>query len=120
MKQIRTISFTILFCLLLSVVTLSAAPDTPKKVTTPFEDTVQSFLNNDYEMLMGPVQYLGKTDSSILLYRLPAVTYDRVDVINQFGEAWFLRKNDFIYILSKRGHLVLIRVHEKEEDKNAK
>ncbi|MCA1785268.1 MAG: hypothetical protein LC657_04705 [Desulfobacteraceae bacterium] len=117
MRHLTTISlFFILLCLLVPSALLSSPPEPESKLTTPLEDTLNDYLEQGYEVLLGPVQYLGKTDTSISLYRHPPIAYTKIDAINQFGEAWFVRDKDFVYVLSRKGHVVLIRMHEENKD----
>lgn len=79
--------------------------------------TLQEYKEDGYE-LSGPVQYLGKTRDKIKFYKNSPVAYRIMDAIDETGEKCSVKKHDFVYVLSKHGHVVLIRV-EREGENNA-
>lgn len=117
MKQATLVSLLILLCLMRPW-GLTAA-ETDDEVITPLLETLQAYVNNGYNV-QGPVQYLGKTGKVINVYRQRPIAYDRIEIINQFREPWFVFEEDIVYILSKNGHIVLIRVHRDEGGANAR
>lgn len=77
--------------------------------------TLQEYREEGYEML-GPVQYLGKTRDKIKFYKNSPVDYRIMDTIDETGEKCSVKKHDFVYVLSKLGHVILIRVERDGED----
>lgn len=116
MKQVI---FIVLFlsCLLVSA-SLYAEDRIPEQDGLPqIQNLLNDYKNNGYKVL-GPLQYLGKTPEKVQLYRNASVPYEELNIIDKKGEQYFLRKNDFVYVLSKNSHVVLIHV-DREGGKNA-
>jgi hypothetical protein len=65
---------------------------------------------------LGPIQYLGKTSGKIKLYNHGPIAYKDLDVMDQAGEEDLVNKYDFVYVLSKDGHLILIRLDKGNHD----
>ncbi len=104
----------LIFLCLLAPVSLMAGDLNPDQdVASPIIITLTEYRELGYKVL-GPIQFLGKGDGQIKLYRNEPVSYKRLDVINEFGEAWLVRKYNFVYVLSKDNHVVLIRLDKKE------
>ncbi len=104
----------VIFLSLLLPVNLAAGNLSPgQDEISPINITLTKYRERGYEVL-GPIQFLGKNDGQIMLYRHDPVSYKRLDVINELGEAWLVRKHNFVYVLSKANHVVLIRLNKKE------
>jgi hypothetical protein len=80
---------------------------------TPLELTINEYREKGYTIL-GPVQYLGKTPSTIILYRHKPVSYERLHIINESGYLSTVKKKDFVHVLKKDNSVVIIRKERKE------
>lgn len=114
MKHATLAVLILLLCLALPGLSTALASEPVEQELPPLTRTIQQHVNEGYKVLLGPIQYLGKTESVISLYRHSPVAYSHLTVINQFGEPWFVREEDFVYILARNGRLVLIRIHKNE------
>ncbi|WDP88642.1 MAG: hypothetical protein HUN04_02355 [Desulfobacter sp.] len=99
----------LLACLLAPAGLFAANNDTAAPITI----TLQKYKNDGYSIL-GPVQYLEKTKDSIVFYRHPPITYTRLRIIKPIGVPTSIKRGDVVYVLSKRGNVVLIRIKKKE------
>ncbi|MCF8111453.1 MAG: hypothetical protein K9J85_08185 [Desulfobacteraceae bacterium] len=82
---------------------------------TELQVTLKEYKDEGYKW-MGPVQYLGKTIGKIKLYRNNPVSYRVLDTIDETGEQCSVKKYDFVYVLSKQGHVVLICLDREGRD----
>ncbi len=114
MRQILFNAFIVL-CLLVPANLAAGNLDPDKDKISPLIVTLTKYRERGYDVL-GPVQYLGKDDGRILLYRHNPVSYKKLDILNELGKAWLVRKHNFVYILSKKGHVVIIRLNRKENN----
>jgi hypothetical protein len=112
MRQILFNAFIVL-CLLVPANLAAGNLDPDKDIISPLTVTLTKYRERGYDV-RGPLQYLGKEDGRILLYRHDPVSYKRLDIFNELGNAWMVRKHNFVYILSKDGHVVIIRLNRKE------
>jgi hypothetical protein len=94
---------------------IAGNPNPNKFVGSPLTTTLTKYRERGYEIL-GPIQYLGKDDGRIQLYRHAPVSYKNLDIFNELGNAWLVRKYNFVYILTKDGHVVIIRLNRKENN----
>ena len=83
--------------------------ETPDPITI----TLAQYKVEGYSAI-GPVQYLGKTKTKLFFYRRPSISYKRLRMINQDGVATTVKREQFVYALSKNGKVVLIRINNKE------
>ncbi len=114
MKPIFFITFFIL-CLLFPANLIAGNTNPDKEEVSPLTITLTKYRERGYEIL-GPIQYLGKDDGRIKLYRHDPVPYKKLDIFSERGKAWLVRKHNFVYILSKDGHVVIIRLNRKESN----
>lgn len=61
----------------------------------------------------GPVQYLGRDNKSIKFYNKDTVSYSTLDIINETGISWLVVKYDFVYLISKNKHIVLLYLRKE-------
>ena len=47
-------------------------------------------------------------------YRHPPIAYTRLRIIREIGVPTSVKRGDFVYVLSKEGRVVLIRIKKKE------
>ena len=85
----------------------------PENNSDTLDITLQEYEKKGYQMI-GPVQYLGKTKQQILFYRHSPVTFTRLKMIVPGGKTITLKRYDFVYLLSKRKNIVLVRIEKKE------
>jgi hypothetical protein len=104
-----------MFCLLFPSNLVAVTPNPDQALVSPLSITLSKYRERGYDVL-GPVQYLGKDDGRIHLYRHATVSYKRLDIFNEIGKAWLVRKYNFVYILSKDDHVVIIRLNRKERN----
>ncbi len=119
MKRMQLINLIFLLCLMIMPGSLNAATPLESESDSPLIDTVNTYISEGYEVL-GPVQYLGQTGKSLNFYRQEPIAFESMKIINQFGENWFVRPEDFVYVLTKESHLILIRMQQKKEDANVR
>ena len=115
----KRILYTALFliCLLAPVILPAEQSPADSEEMTEIEVLLNQYKEAGYKVL-GPIQYLGKTSSSIEVYRHGKVSYNELDIIDKHGEKAFLKKNDIVYVLSKKGQVILIHL-DMEEQNNA-
>ena len=82
---------------------------------SPMELTLKEYRDRGYKIL-GPFQYLGRSDGRIKLFRHGLVPYGIMDMIDEAGENIRLDQYEFVYVLSKDGHIVLLRVAKEVRD----
>lgn len=82
---------------------------------TPLKTTLNTYREEGYTVL-GPVQFLGRNSSNIQLYRRAPVPYRMMDVIGETGDKCYVNRHDFVYVLSRRGHVVLVRIDREDRD----
>ena len=107
----KRLIFTVLFllCLLIPAsVTAEQGPQDQEEMSR-MQMTLREYRQDGYEML-GPMQYLGRSTDKIKLYKHDPVSYRILDTVDETGEMCSLKKHDFVYVLSKHGHVVLIRL----------
>jgi len=115
----RFLATALVLACLMAAPNLFAEPEGPNgsREMPETEILINEFRAEGYRVL-GPVQYLGKTLRKIKLYNHGTLAYKKLDVMDQRGEHYYVNKYDFVYVLSKDGHLVLIHV-EREGGDNA-
>lgn len=92
---------------------LARKSNSSKETPDPITITLAQYKVEGYSVI-GPVQYLGKTKTKIFFYRRPSISYKRLRMINQDGVATTVKREQFVYALSKNGKVVLIRINNKE------
>lgn len=116
MKRLSLIS-VLLFCLVLPAGLLALENSRDEEELSELQITLNEYREEGYNWL-GPVQYLGKTSEKIRLYRNKPVSYRILDTIDESGDISTIKKYDFVHVLSKQGHVVLIRL-DREGENNA-
>lgn len=95
---------------------LFARPSNPgENDAERLQNVIEQYHNEGYTIL-GPVQYLGKTNKQINLYRQPPIPYTRLQVRNLMGEITTIRKHSYVYIFTKKSSVVLIRLKKEFEN----
>ena len=112
MKKIIYTIFIVAFLLAPAGLLAIDSQSSPKQFR-PIDITILKYKTDGYKVVVGPIQYLGKSDSQINLYGHKSVSFKRLDVVDETGAAWFVKKLDFVYILLKDSHVVLIRIKRK-------
>lgn len=112
MKWIQAL---ILICLIVVPGVQADSREKSGKKSDPLTITLLEYEKQGYQII-GPVQYLGKTNKKLLVFRHTPVTYTRLKTIAPDGKAIVLKKDDFVYLLSKRKNIVLVRIKKKEAD----
>jgi len=107
------IQIFIIFCLMIPGGILAKTSNPDQEAADPVSITLKKYKTNGYE-IRGPVQYLGKTKTHITLYRMPPVAYKRLKVISENEFPTSVKKEQFVYVLSKKDIVVLIRLEIKE------
>jgi len=99
--------------LILPAEVLAGSSDLSKETPDPITITLAQYKVEGYSVI-GPVQYLGKTKTEIFFYRQPSISYKRLRMIKPDGIATTVKREQFVYALSKHGKVVLIRINKKE------
>lgn len=109
-------SALVLLCLLIPA-SLPAADNNggDQEEMSEMQMTLNKYKEEGYDLL-GPVQYLEKSSERITFYRHSPVAYRILDTIDEAGDRCSLKKHDFVFVLSKHGHVVLIRVDREDHD----
>lgn len=107
------IQIFIIFCLMMPNEILARTSNPDQKEADPVNITLKKYKTNGYE-IRGPIQYLGRTKTHIALYRMPPVAYKWLKVINENEFPTSVKKEQFVYVLSKKDRVVLIRLKRKE------
>jgi hypothetical protein len=76
---------------------------------TPLQQTILNYKTAGYDMVVGPVQYMGRSDNYLRLYNRKAVAYESLNVVDETGADAYVRRNDFVYLFLKDNHAVLVR-----------
>lgn len=101
------ISLSVLFFLAVPAGPSAAENPQAEEMISPIKRTLLIYREKRYEV-QGPVQYLGRTGRHIKLYRHAPIPFSAVKVVNEKGEGWFIKRGDFVYVLSKNGRIVLV------------
>lgn len=109
--------FLLAACLLSPASTFAGTTTQDPDQLSPMAITLQGYRAEGYTVI-GPVQYLDRTKGFISFYRQSPVAYTRLRVINAIGIPTSIKRGDFVYLLSKKGRIILIRLKQKE-NKNA-
>ena len=95
---------------------LFAGPSNPgKEDSERLQSAIERYHKKGYTIL-GPVQYLGKTNKQINLYRQPPVPYTRLKVRNLMGIITTLKAQNYVYVFTKNSNVVLIRLEKEFEN----
>ena len=95
---------------------LFARPSNPgKNDAERLQSVIEPYHNEGYTIL-GPVQYLGKTNKQINLYRQPPVRYTRLQVRNLMGAITTLKAQNYVYVFTKNRSVVLLRLKKEFEN----
>lgn len=78
-------------------------------------NSIEQYQKKGYAIL-GPVQFLEKTNSQILFFRQPPVSYTRLRVVNLLGIATTIKRNNYAYVFTKNGNVVMIRLKKEFEN----
>jgi len=98
-----------LSCLFLPV-NLAAEPIVrDPEEATQLRMTLNEYRNEGYEWY-GPLQYLGRSQGKVEFYRHRPISYRTLDMKDEKGDRAYIKEYEFVYALSKHGHVVLIRV----------
>lgn len=99
--------------LILPAEVLAGSSNFSKETPDPITITLAQYKGEGYSVI-GPVQYLGKTKTEIFFYRQPSISYKKFRMITPDGVETTVRREQFVYALSKNGEVVLIRIDKKE------
>lgn len=102
-------------CLVWTGVLFAGTSDPGKDDSERLQNAIEGYHKKGYTIL-GPVQYLGKTNKQINLYRQPPVAYTRLWVENLQGETTTLKAQNYVYVFTKNGSVVLIRLKKEFEN----
>lgn len=83
---------------------------------TPLTLLLTKLENQGYKVIVGPVQYLGKSKNQVLFYRQKPVNYRTLRTIDVNENFKIIKKYDFVYVLLNQGNLVLI--YSEREKRN--
>ena len=112
MKPIYIITLICLLC----AADIQAAP---LKTQDQESDTL-SILLSEYQkkgyQITGPVQYINKSHRQVFFYLHVPVSFKKLTIITPEGKTSFLKKYDFVYVLSKKQTIVLIHLTGRETD----
>ncbi len=112
MKHIQII---ILICLLLAPVLQADPLKTRDKSAEALNNLLTEYQEQGYDVT-GPVQFLEKTKKQIIFFRQAPVSFRRLSIISPDGRRAFLKRYDYVYVLSKEEKVVLIYLEKKETD----
>lgn len=112
MKPIYIIT---LICLLCAAGIQAAPLKTQDQKSDPLSILVSEYQEKGYE-ITGPVQYLNKSHKQIFFYRHDPVSFKKLTIITPEGKTSFLRKYNYVYVLSKKQTIVLIHLTGRETD----
>ncbi|MCF8027095.1 MAG: hypothetical protein K9K81_01905 [Desulfobacteraceae bacterium] len=113
----KRLLFTALFLIYLLAPVILPAEQSPQdsEEMTETEVLLTRYKEAGYNFF-GPIQYLGKTSRKIKLYDHSPIAYKDLDVMDQKGEEDLVNKYDFVYVLSKDGQIILIRLDKGNQD----
>lgn len=95
---------------------LFAGPSKPVETDAErLQNAISGYHEKGYTIL-GPVQYLGKTNKQIHLYRQPPVPYTRLRVRNLLGLITTLKAQNYVYVFTRNSSVVLIRLEKEFEN----
>ena len=103
----------LVICLLFPVGISAGTKVSDKDAADPIVITLEKYKADGYSII-GPVQYLDRSKGKIILYRHPPVAYTHLRVTNEMGRVRSVKKGQFVYVLSKKGRVILIRLNKKE------
>jgi hypothetical protein len=99
--------------LILPAEVLAGSSNFLKETPDPITITLAQYKAEGYSVI-GPVQYLGKTKTEVFFYRQLAITYKKLRMIKPEGVAITVKREQFVYALSKNDKVVLIRINKEE------
>ena len=102
-------------CLVWTGVLFSGTPIFNEADSERLENTIERYHQDGYTIL-GPVQYLGKTNKQINLYRQPSVPYTKLQVRNLMGVITVLKAQNYVYVFTKNRSVVLLRLEKEFEN----
>ena len=111
----KWIYMLILTCLMVIPAAQARNAQKPGSNLTPLAITLNAYEKKGFQVI-GPVQYLGRTQKQVIFYRHPPVAFTRLETITPDGKSIVLKKYDFVYLLSERQNIVLVRIEKKEAD----
>ena len=110
----------LLTCLFLAGLLLPAGLYAADEVRLQEEPTRMQLMLENYKQkgyeIEGPVQYLGRNQNKIELFRRPPVSYTTINIIDPQGRPCFVDRQDFVFVLKNGEQVVLIRMERKDRD----
>lgn len=111
----RIIFLLLLLCCMPLPAALASGQELVENENSPLQEMLDEYRDEGYKIL-GPVQYLGRDTDNIKLFRHGPVSYRIMDMMDENGNRCYLERRDFVYVLSKDGHVVLIRLDRGDRD----
>lgn len=99
--------------LILPAEVLAGSSDILEETPDPITITLARYKAEGYSVI-GPVQYLGKTETEIFFYRRSSISYKKLQMLKPDDVATTVKRKQFVYALSKNGKVVLIQIDKKE------
>lgn len=79
---------------------------------------LQQFQKKGYDVI-GPVQVTKVRKNQIWFYNAPSIKAEHIMIVNEKGKPVRLEGNTFVYVIRKKGHVILIKIEgSPNEDKN--
>ena len=101
---------------------LPAQPCTARDASGQKEVSSMRIVLDEYRKekyrVLGPVQYLGREAGTIELFRYGRIPYRIFDAKEENGDQCYPEQSDYVYVVSKDGHIVLLCV--SQEGRNVK
>ena len=104
-----------LICLLCATGIQADPLEVPDQTSDSLSILISTYQKKGYDVT-GPVQYLKKTTHQIFFYRLDPISFKRLTIITPDGNKSFLKQYDFVYVLSKKGSVVLVHIKKRGAD----
>jgi hypothetical protein len=102
-------------CLVWTGVLFAGTSNPGENDSERLKGVIESYHKEGY-IILGPVQYLGKTNKQIYLYRQQPVPYTRLRVRNLMGVITALKAQNYVYVFTKDSSVVLLRLEKEFEN----